>query len=457
MALIVSPGQNEIAQMQALGLDIAPHRRRMNDQPLDEYFKDPNHPLRIVFLCAMWLTGFDAPSCSTVYVDKPMRNHTLMQTIARANRVYPGKHSGMIVDYANVFASLERALAIYGAGRGGVTPVCDKARLVADLKHAIEAALAFCREHAVDVAQIEATDPGSFDRVKLIAEVVEKLISPDGTRKEFIGHVRLVRTLFQAVKPDPAALEFLSVVSCIRTIAAAIAERTGEGRADITDVMSEVNRLLDRSIAADGFTIRHMNDRAVVDLSRIDFEAPANRFAQSKTKNVEIEQLKAAIRSHLEKMIRVNRTRADYLVKFEELIEQYNSGSRNIEELFSELLALSRALDDEEQRHVREGLSDEELVIFDILTRPSPELTTDERDEIKKVARELLLKLEALLVINWRQKNTARSQVKLAIEDVLDNGQPRAYSPYLYKEKCARVFEHVYEVYGDPGGYIQTD
>ena len=74
----------------------------------------------------MWLTGFDAPSCSTVYLDKPMRNHTLMQTIARANRVFPGKHSGVIVDYANVFASLEKALAIYGAGKGGKNPVKDK-------------------------------------------------------------------------------------------------------------------------------------------------------------------------------------------------------------------------------------------------------------------------------------------------------------------------------------------
>ena len=133
MALIVSPGQNEIEQMRKLGLEIEAHRRRMNEsQPgLDEKFKDPADPLRLVFVCAMWLTGFDAPSCSTVYLDKPMRNHTLMQTIARANRVFPGKHSGLIVDYANVFASLEQALAIYGAGAGGANPVKDKAQLVA--------------------------------------------------------------------------------------------------------------------------------------------------------------------------------------------------------------------------------------------------------------------------------------------------------------------------------------
>jgi type I restriction enzyme R subunit len=136
MALIVSPGQNEIAHMLTQGLDIEPHRKRMNDsQPgLDEKFKDTDDPLRLVFVCAMWLTGFDAPSCSTVYLDKPMRNHTLMQTIARANRVFPGKHSGTIVDYANVFSSLEKALAIYGAGKDGKTPVKDKQQLVDELR-----------------------------------------------------------------------------------------------------------------------------------------------------------------------------------------------------------------------------------------------------------------------------------------------------------------------------------
>src|SRR5207302_11387502 len=137
MALIVSPAQNGIEHMPKLGLDIVPHRKRMNSEPLDEKFKDADDPLRIAFVCAMWMTGFDAPTCSTVYLDKPMRNHTLMQTIARANRVFPGKHSGLIVDYANVFALLEKALAIYGAGKGGETPLRDKKELAEQLRLAV--------------------------------------------------------------------------------------------------------------------------------------------------------------------------------------------------------------------------------------------------------------------------------------------------------------------------------
>jgi type I restriction enzyme, R subunit len=448
MALIVSPGQNEIEQMAKLGLDIVPHRKRMNYEALDERFKDSDDPLRIAFVCAMWMTGFDAPSCSTIYLDKPMRNHTLMQTIARANRVFPGKHSGLIVDYANVFASLEKALAIYGAGKGGATPVRNKTELVADLRKALDAATAFSSAQDVDLSAIEAAT--GFDRVQLIGDAVDKLISPDPLRREFLAHERLVRTLFRAVKPDPAVLEFLSRVSCLAVIADEIRLRTGSGNgADISTVLSQVNRLLDESIEADGFRIRERDDgRAVIDLAKIDFEALAKRFAKSKKKNVDLEQLKAAIRAQLDKLIRLNRTRADYLAKFEELIESYNSGSRNIQELFEELLNFTRALTEEEQRHVRENLSEQELTIFDILTRPGPNLSAEEREEVKKVARQLLQRLQALLVVDWRQRAQARAQIRLAIEDSLDDGLPRSYPPELYKQKCSAVFEHVFESFG---------
>ncbi len=457
MALIVSPGQNEIEQMRKHGLDIVPHRRRMNEsQPgLDEKFKDPEDPLRIVFLCAMWLTGFDAPSCSTVYLDKPMRNHTLMQTIARANRVFPGKYSGMIVDYANVFASLERALAIYGAGKGGASPVQDKQQLVAELRKAIDAATAFCAAQRVMLGDIEQLVSGSMERLKQMDDAVNALISPDPLRREFFSHERLVSTLYRAVKPDPAALEFASRVACLATLGEAIRALLNPNPPDISQVMKAINGLLDLSIT--GHEIRDSGPPAL-DLSKINFKALAARFNKSKHKNTDLEVLKVAIRAQLEKMISLNRTRADFAGKFETLIESYNAGSRSIEELFEELLKLSLSLNDEEQRHVRENMSEEELVILDILTRPAPELSTDERNEVKKVARDLLVKLKGLLVLNWRQKSTARSQLKLAIEDTLDLGLPRAYTPELYRQKCSAVFEHVYESYPerDAGIYAEA-
>ncbi|MEP6912238.1 MAG: deoxyribonuclease HsdR, partial [bacterium] len=286
MALIVSPGQNEIAQMKALGLDIELHRKRMNEsQPgLDERFKDTDDPLRIVFVCAMWLTGFDAPSCSTVYLDKPMRNHTLMQTIARANRVFPGKHSGVIVDYGNVFASLEKALAIYGAGGDGNSPVRDKQELVDQLRAAVEDATTFCASHGVSIGEIEKLSPGNLERLALIEDAMNALISPDTVRRELFAHERLVSTLYRAVKPDPTALEFSSPVACIITLAEAIRAKLNPNPPDISRIMGEIGLVLDNSIT--GMRI-HENGPPPLDLSKIDFNALAQRFKQSSHKNTD--------------------------------------------------------------------------------------------------------------------------------------------------------------------------
>ena len=448
MAVIVSSEQNEIAKMAEKGIDIVPHRKRMNEEKLDELFKDPTEELGLVFVCAMWLTGFDAPSCSTIYLDKPMRNHTLMQTIARANRVFPGKQSGLIVDYANVFASLEKALAIYGAGKNGKTPVRDKQELVQQLRTALAEAADFCQRQGVNLPAIhEAT---GMEKLHLLSEAVNALISPDDLRKLFLAHEKLVRALYQAVKPDKAAIEFAPMCSLLATLADTIKTQTGEGETpDITPIMGKLNDLLDESIGAEGFTIAEGQAGArhgVIDLSKINFEALAAKFKESKQKNLDIEKLKAAIRATLDKIVHMHRAlRTDYQQKFEELIAAYNSGSRNIDELFEELLKLSRELSEEQTRHVRENMLPDELVIFDILTRPAPELSDTERDEVKKVAKQLLAKVQGLLALDWQKRAGPRAQVKGAISDALDEGLPRAYDKPLYEAKVEAVFEHFYE------------
>ncbi len=448
MAVIVSSEQNEIAKMAAKGIDIVPHRKRMNEEKLDERFKDPQDELGLVFVCAMWLTGFDAPSCSTIYLDKPMRNHTLMQTIARANRVFPGKQSGLIVDYANVFASLEKALAIYGAGKNGKTPVRDKQELVEQLRTALAEAAEFCAKQGVSLPAIhEAT---GMEKLHLLSEAVNALISPDELRKQFLAHEKLVRALYQAVKPDKVAIEFAPMCSLLATLAFTIKTQTGEGETpDFTPIMGKLNDLLDESIGAEGFTIAEGQAGArhgVIDLSKINFEALAKKFKESKQKNLDIEKLKAAIRATMDKIVHMHRAlRTDYQQKFEELIADYNAGSLNIDQLFAALLEQSRKLSEEQTRHVRENLLPSELVIFDILTRPAPDLSDAERDEVKKVAKQLLAKVQGLLALDWQKRAGPRAQVKGAISDALDDGLPRAYDKPLYEAKVEAVFEHFYE------------
>ena len=450
MAVIISAGQNEIDQMASLGLDIVPHRKRMNEEKLDEKFKDPKDPLRLVFVCAMWLTGFDAPSCSTVYLDKPMRNHTLMQTIARANRVYPGKQSGLIVDYANVFASLEKALAIYGKGASGEMPVRDKKVLADELRYAINDANVFCQEHGVSLAEIETKPTANFAQAGAIQAAADKLMAPETTKRDFLTLEALVNSLYRALKPDPVAVEFAQRCGCLAAIAECV--KTVTDPPDISHIMQGIQALLDESIAAEPFKIKQPTQGyGQIDLSKINFEALRKRFESKKPSNTDLERLRAAVKAQLERMVRLNPTRADYLEKFQTLIDGYNSGSRNIEEIFKELLALSMVLTEEQTRHVRENLSEEELTIFDILTRPAPDLTTAEREEVKRVAHQLLEKLHKLLVLGWRQKVSTRARVKIEIENALDEGLPRAYSKDLYEKKCAAVFEHVYQSYQGEG------
>jgi type I restriction enzyme, R subunit len=446
MAVIVSPGQNEIEEMKAKGLDMVPHRERMNKEELDEKFKDPGDPLRLVFVCAMWLTGFDAPSCSTVYLDKPMRNHTLMQTIARANRVYPNKHSGMIVDYANVFLSLEKALAIYGVGAGGQRPVTGKEKLIEELKEAAEDAKVFCLVSGINLDKLTSLPLEGFSRLEGIRDAVDAFIAPDAHRKNFLQRQRLVRVLYDAVKPDPIALSFTALVALLNTIANDLWVRLNPHPVDIAHVMESINELLDNSISGVGMRVE---DSQQIDLSKIDFKALQQRFAKSKHKNSELEALKAAIRAQLERMVFLNETRTDFLEKFEELVNAYNAGAANIEDLFRQLLELTDSLSNEEQRHVREHLTEEELVVFDILTRPAPKLSAEEKAEVKKVAKLLLERMRAMLVPDWRTRQGSRSQVKLVIEDVLDDGLPRKYTPDIYSAKCATLFEHFFEKYPD--------
>lgn len=447
MAVIVSPGQNEIADMAALGLDIEPHRRLLNtsEPPLDQRFKEPSDPLRLVFVCAMWLTGFDAPSCSTLYLDKPMRNHTLMQTIARANRVYPGKHSGLIVDYANVFASLEKALALYGSrSDGGTRPTQDKSVLVDQLRQVLNDALGFCAEHGVDIAAMAAMPPASMGRLQAIADAREALIAPEDLRKRFQEQQRLVQLLFAAIKLDPAALEFAVSVGALNTIAASIREKLNPNPANISAVMGQIGQVLDQSIT--GIAIRDQGPPSI-DLSKIDFQALADKFKQKRNKKTELEELKALIAAHLSRMIQINPTRSDFREQVEALIASYNAGSRSVEEIYKQLLQLSVQLSHEQQRHIRENLSEEELAMFDILLQSAPDLNDSDRAKVKQSARELVERIKHLLVLNWKQKAAAKAQLRLLIEDALDIGLPRAYTPALYQQKYEAVFAHIEQAY----------
>jgi type I restriction enzyme R subunit len=449
MAVVVSQSQNEAKDLQKKGVEITLHRRRMAKEDLDEKFKDPDDPFRIVFVCAMWMTGFDVPSCSTIYLDKPMRNHTLMQTIARANRVFGDKVNGLIVDYAGVFRNLQKALAIYApTAETGATPVRDKAELVDLLRRVVAEATAFCGKLGIPVEKLLRAK--GFTRVKLLDDAVEAILVNDETNRKYRVLTERVARLFRAVKPDPAVNQFQAVCMLLAVIAEKI--RSLGGPVDISEVMTEVEALLDRSIDTKGYAIQSQKP---VDLSRIDFEALRKRFQEGR-KRIELEKLRGAINSQLQRMVTLNRTRVDFLAKFQEMINEYNAGSLNAEQFFKQLVDFAKELNEEEKRGISENLSEEELAIYDLLAKRSVKLTKRQEQEVKKVAKELLeaLKREKL-VLDWRKKQQARAAVRQCIEQLLDR-LPPVYSPNVYEQVCEQAYLHVYDSYFGEGKSIYS-
>jgi len=473
MAVIVSQQQNEVDLFKDKGLNIEPHRRRMVKEDMESKFKDPDDPFRLVFVCAMWLTGFDSPSVATIYLDKPMTNHTLMQTIARANRVFKDKNNGLIVDYVGVFRNLEKALAIYGSTSGGGTgdgecPVQKKEELVEELRSAIAEALDFCEDRGVDIHKIIAANPENFEKIKeqdtaavllvdakvndAIDDAVEKTIVNDELKKEFISLASRVVRLFKAILPDAAANEFAPIKTCLAVLAEKIRNFTEE--ASIDEIMNQVGELLDESIATKGYVIHATEQTDLLDLSQIDFDALKAHFEKGR-KRTEAEKLKQAVGVKLQEMVTLNKTRTDLMEKFKKLIDEYNKGL-NVEGFFAKLVNFVKELSVEEKRSVSEDLTEEELALFDILTKPEIDMTESEKENVKKVARMLLQTLkEAKLVLDWRKKQRTRADVYATVKTVLDE-LPRAYTTELYEQKCDTVYQHVYDSYQGEAKSIYT-
>ena len=457
MAVIISSSQNEEEIFNKKGLTIKPHRQRLaKEKPgLDDKFKDADNPLRIVFVCAMWMTGFDARNCSTIYLDKPMRNHTLMQTIARANRVFGDKVNGLIVDYIGVFRDLQKALAIYGSASGGDvsegdTPVQSKAALVDELRSAIDLTLQFCTERGINFDEIQTTTE-SFARIKLWDDAVEAILINDDSKQQYLALTQNVNKLYKAILPDPAAGEFNPSLYAFAEITKRIKQLTPQS--DITEVKAAVEEILDLSIDTSNYIIPASNP--LIDLSLIDFEALKAQFA-SGYKHTETEKLKGIISSQLTQMVRLNKSRMNYFDKFQQMIDEYNSGSCNVEILFAELVELAQALKIEDKRALSENLSEEELAIFDLLTKPDITFTEAEKLQIKQVAKELLSTLkQEKLVLDWRRRQQSKAAVKVAIEYTLDK-LPESYLQEVYDRKCQEIYQHVYESYAEAGRSIYT-
>jgi type I restriction enzyme R subunit len=475
MAVIVSEEAGEDEKFERQGLDIKTHRKRMlavdeNGQDLESKFKDPKDSLQLVFVCSMWLTGFDAPTVSTLYLDKPMKDHTLMQTIARANRVTDflintkPKKNGLIVDYYNVFRNLKKAFASYGGGsigagegKGEDAPVQEKDQLYVLLKDAINECNEWCLNIGIDLNHIKESNL-IFSKLSLFDEYADTIVANDEHRKQFIVYDNTIDALYEACKPEILGrrkeFPLAAIVHYLREVI--------DGRADrgnLDSAKRRIGQLLDDSIvaqeeeksnesqfenmAAEGpvYAIKAWKQ---IDLSKLNIEKLREEYKEAPHKNIEISDLRAFISDKLQQMMERNTTRTSFAQKLQEIIDRYNSGNASNESYFDDLMDFVEKMREEEMRAAREGMTEAELEIFDLIKKEN--LTKDEEQKVKLAAKNLLHKLKddkpTVLITDWYKDTQTRFQVQAAIKKVLNDTLPQSYDRAVYSNKCDIVFDH---------------
>ena len=473
-AVVVSEEQGEVDKFRKWDLDITPHRRlikegielpesmraeprfrNMQRMDLDEAFKEKDHPFRIAIVCAMWLTGFDVPSLSTLYLDTPLKAHTLMQAIARANRVSAGKNNGLIVDYCGILKNLRKALATFAGtgdtGHGGDGGETDPARpeeeLLADLAEAIAFVRSFLDERGASLNGI--IEKTGFERNAAIVAAKEAANENDETRKRFEVMCREVFKKFKACLNIQGVNAHRADYDAINVVYKSLQQ--DREQADISDIIRQLHQVVDAAIE-----VRDQPDSpgiGVYDISKIDFDRLRREFERSPSKHTTVQNLKQAIETRLQRLLAQNPLRTDFQQHYEQIVAEYNREKDRvtIEQTFEELFQFEQSLDDEERRSLREGLDEESLAIFDLLRKPG--LESGDIRNIKDVAVELLarLKAEKLRIDHWRDKETTRDAVRVTIRDHLwsdDTGLPvDAYTEEDVNEKAEEVFRHVYRAY----------
>jgi len=473
-AVVISEEQGEVEKFRRWDLDIIPHRRLMKEgfelpEPMrklpqfknlqrldmDEAFKEEVHPFRLSIVCAMWLTGFDVPSLSTLYLDKPLKAHTLMQAIARANRVSKGKNNGLIVDYCGILKSLRKALATFagfgdsghGKNKDNANPAKPDEELLQDLLEAIELLQNFLLKQGFSIEQI--FDKQGFERNAALRAAKEAVNENDETRKHFEIMCREVFKMFKACINIDGINRFRHQYEAINLIYKSL--QSDRELADITDIIQDLHDVIDQSVMS-GKPQSDIKNQ-VYDISKIDFERLRKEFSKNTTKRTVVQNLRQKIENRLQQLLAQNPLRTDFQKHFEEIVHDYNreKDRQTIEQTFDLLIQFVKEMDKEDNRAFREGLDEETLALYDLLRKP--ELAQEEIKRIKIVAVELLetLKSEKLKIDHWREKESTRDAVRLAIRDFLwsdATGLPiQSYTEEEVAAKADDVFQHIYRAY----------
>lgn len=449
MAVVISQEQNEIQTFRKWGLDIKTHREKMENRELDKEFKDSGNPLRVVFVCAMWLTGFDVKCLSCLYLDKPLKAHTLMQTIARANRVAEGKSNGLIIDYIGIVKALRKALADYTAnagGLGGADPTVDKEKLIARIGDTVAKTETFLSERKIDLGLLIAAE--GFAKLSYLQDAANAVCGSMEDKKSFSTYASELKRLMKYTDRDDVTGHMRRQCEAIAAIYGMLQKK--RKHTDTTDLMVEINAIINDYVEIEPQQPNAITAPPRFDISAIDFDLLRREFAKTRRKNLLMRDLDEAIRRQLDKMVFANPKRIDYYERYREIIQSYNGEQdrATIEKTFLDLMDLADRMSREEQRYAREGFaSDEELSLYDMLFRD--DLSKNDIKKLKTAASDLLRKIKTKIseLDHWTDKQETRAVVDTLIRDVLWETLPECYNNDDITEYREKVYEYVFTRY----------
>ena len=449
MAVVISQEQNEIQTFKKWDLDIKYHRAKMEKRELDKEFKDSKNPLRVVFVCAMWLTGFDVKCLSCLYLDKPLKAHTLMQTIARANRVSEGKSNGLIIDYIGIVKALRKALADYTAnvgGNGGTDPTVDKDELIARIIETIEKAKAFLLEKDFDLQVL--MDAYDFMKLSYLQEAANAVCGTIEDKKTFTTYASELNRLMKYIDRDDITDHTRKEYEAIAAVHAELQKK--RKHVNTTDLMVQINAIISSYVEIQHTPMMIREEPRRFDISAIDFDLLRREFAKVKKKNLVLKDLEELIQMKLDKMLFANPERINYYERYQQIIDDYNSEQdrATIEKTFMDLMDLANSMNQEEQRYVREGFaSDEELSLYDMLFRE--DLSKNDIKKLKEIAAALLQKIKAKIseLDHWTDKQETKAAVDNLIRDTLWAQLPECYDEVSISVYRQQIYEYVYTRY----------
>ena len=450
MAVVVSQEQNEIQTFQKWDLDIKPHRERMEKEELDKQFKDSDSKLRVVFVCAMWLTGFDVKTLSCLYIDKPMKAHTLMQTIARANRVAEGKTNGLIIDYIGIVKALRQALADYTAnpeGHDGNDPTVDKEKLIEEVLKTIASTTSFLKEHDFELNILIRAE--SFMKLHYLVQAANAMCETAEIRKTFCTYTTTLLKLWKYLDREDITQEMKQQKDAIEAIFKELQKK--RQHADITDLSVAINRIVNDHLDIQPTMVAEDGPSRRFDISAINFELLRREFAKSREKNLILKDIQELLQERIAQMLAKNPSRINFYEKYQQIIHDYNQEQNRatIEKTFEELMKLSNELTEEEKRFVREGFdNDEQLSMYDVLMKD--DLSKDDIKKLKTVAKELLEKIKALLATMDHpfDKQETKAAIIITIRDILWQELPESYSEESITQYRDAVYNYVSQHYG---------